>query len=81
MGYVYDCDGCDETYHEMPPFVGEFMGSFLKTDGGVKADIVVDNILGTTVTEKVKDAQIVWDIVSSIVKLTAFDVRERIKST
>ena len=38
MGYVYDCDGCDETYHEMPPFVGEFMESFLKTDGGAFAD-------------------------------------------
>lgn len=34
MGYTFDCDGCGGSYHEFPPFAGEFTEQFLKTAGG-----------------------------------------------
>jgi len=38
MGYTYDCDGCGGSYHEFPPFAGEFTEQFLKTRGGIFAE-------------------------------------------
>lgn len=38
MGYTFDCDGpCEGSYHDFPPFAGEFTEQFLKTDGGIFA--------------------------------------------
>lgn len=39
MGYIYDCDSCGDTHHEFPPFAGEFTEHFLKTDGGMFAEL------------------------------------------
>ena len=39
MGYIYRCDSCNERYDHFPPFAGEFTEQFLKTTGGVFAEI------------------------------------------
>ena len=39
MGYIYKCDDCGTTYDEFPPFAGEFTEQFLKTDGGLFAEV------------------------------------------
>lgn len=39
MGYIYECDGCATTYNSFPPFAGEFTEQFLKTDGGMFAEL------------------------------------------
>jgi len=38
MGYTFDCDGCGDSYHDFPPFAGEFTEQFLKTCGGTFAE-------------------------------------------
>lgn len=39
MGYTFDCDGpCGASYHDFPPFAGEFTEQFLKTRGGAFAE-------------------------------------------
>ena len=30
MGYTFNCDVCGERYDHSPPFIGEFVESFLK---------------------------------------------------
>lgn len=39
MGYTFHCDGCGEGYSHFPPFAGEFTEQFLKTTGGVFAEV------------------------------------------
>ena len=40
MGYNYRCDGpCGRQFDDFPPFAGEFTETFLKTDGGVFAEV------------------------------------------
>ena len=39
MGYTYQCDGCNEGYNSFPPFAGEFTEQFLKTEGGIFAEL------------------------------------------
>lgn len=31
MGYTFDCDVCERSYGEAPPFMGELRETFLKT--------------------------------------------------
>lgn len=40
MGYIYKCDGpCGQRYDSFPPFAGEFTEEFLKTEGGLFAEL------------------------------------------
>lgn len=39
MGYTYRCDGCRTGYDDFPPFAGEFTETFLKTEGGIFAEV------------------------------------------
>lgn len=39
MGYTYRCDSCGTGYNSFPPFAGEFTEQFLKTEGGMFAEL------------------------------------------
>lgn len=39
MGYNYTCDSCATHYESFPPFAGEFNETFLKTEGGLFAEL------------------------------------------
>jgi len=39
VGYTFTCDGCGEGYEHFPPFAGEFTEEFLKTRGGMLAEV------------------------------------------
>lgn len=39
MGYVFNCDSCGDRKDHAPPFMGEFSETFLKTHGGLFAEL------------------------------------------
>ena len=47
MGYTFNCDACGARKAHAPPFMGEFRESYLKTRGGVFAEMYE---VGETVT-------------------------------
>lgn len=47
MGYTYTCDCCDSRFNHVPPFMGEFRETFLKTSNSL---LVHEFEVGETVT-------------------------------
>lgn len=47
MGYTYICERCDRGYNQEPPFIGEFVDTFIKTSPSL---LTGDYAPGQTVT-------------------------------